>query len=387
MLRQNIRDGLTDSKTQRIINLPQNRGIAIQDLEKQTIKQSAYPSEERAQNQNYFDKYQNPTCQSTLDLSSHTNDDSYTTGARNFANPNLKNGNRSMSNCFPDRRQRKEKEPDHFTGENVEWADYICHFEQVSMWNNWSENEKAAQLAMSLRGPAQRILGDLTRNQLSNYQSMISVLTQRFNPAERETAYRCEFRNRKRLSGESAADYGYALKRLATRAYPTVPVSLRESIVIEQYINGLGSAEIRRHVQFAHPTSVDRAISLAVEFEAFEGVQNHTPRKPRDIETQSVRALKTESNVSFDTGTCSSKLSELEKSIALLQSSVEKLAKREKPFRRSHDDTRKKPVKCYNCNEIGHISKYCPKSRNSELVSSPKGMTESGSDSKSVDLN
>jgi hypothetical protein len=38
------------------------------------IKQSAYPSEERAQNQNYFDKYQNPTCQSTLDLSSHTHD-------------------------------------------------------------------------------------------------------------------------------------------------------------------------------------------------------------------------------------------------------------------------------------------------------------------------
>jgi hypothetical protein len=88
------------------------------------IKQSVYLSEERAQNQNYFDIYQNLTCQSTLELSSHTNDDSYMTCVQNCANPNLKNGN--ISNCFPDRKQREENETDHFTVENLEWADYIC---------------------------------------------------------------------------------------------------------------------------------------------------------------------------------------------------------------------------------------------------------------------
>lgn len=84
----------------------------------------------------------------------------------------------------------------------------------MSQWNNWSKNEKAAQLARSLRGPAQRILGDLTRDKLINYEALVAVLTQRFNPAEREMAYRCEFRNRKRQLRETAVDYGYALKRL-----------------------------------------------------------------------------------------------------------------------------------------------------------------------------
>lgn len=63
----------------------------------------------------------------------------------------------------------------------MEWADYVCHFEQVSIWNKWSESEKAAQLAMSLRG-SQRMLGDLTRgsqrmlgDQLTNYESKIGV--------------------------------------------------------------------------------------------------------------------------------------------------------------------------------------------------------------------
>ena len=92
----------------------------------------------------------------------------------------------------------------------------------------------------------------------------MAVLTQRFNPAEREMAYRYEFRNRKRQLRETAADYGYALKRLATRAYSTVLISRRESIVVEQFIIGLGSTEIRQHVQFAHPASLDRAIFLAL---------------------------------------------------------------------------------------------------------------------------
>ncbi|CAC5408205.1 unnamed protein product [Mytilus coruscus] len=113
---------------------------------------------------------------------------------------------------------------------------------------------------------------------------------QRFCPPERETAYRCEFRNRKHNRDETAADYGYALKRLGSRAFPTISVMMRESLIVEQYISGLGSAELKRHVQFAHPTTLDRAISLAVEFEAFEGAQIY-PRKPKDLEELPVLAL------------------------------------------------------------------------------------------------
>lgn len=36
------------------------------------------------------------------------------------------------------KRFRKHKEPNVYNGENVEWPDYLCHFEQVSLWNEWS---------------------------------------------------------------------------------------------------------------------------------------------------------------------------------------------------------------------------------------------------------
>ena len=121
---------------------------------------SVYPSEARTHNWNYFEIDKKRNVPSVLDMSNkEANDNFYLTDARNIEGPRLLKGNRSYH--LQDSRQRKEKEP-----EKVEWTDYICFFEHVSQWNNWSKNEKAAQLARSLRGPAQRILGDLKRDQL-----------------------------------------------------------------------------------------------------------------------------------------------------------------------------------------------------------------------------
>ena len=77
--------------------------------------------------------------------------------------------------------RHKAKEPDKFDGESIEWRDYIVHFEKVAIWNQWDDVEKAQQLLMSLRGPAQKLLSDLNPNLLDNYEYILSVLNRRFN--------------------------------------------------------------------------------------------------------------------------------------------------------------------------------------------------------------
>ncbi|CAC5394893.1 unnamed protein product [Mytilus coruscus] len=207
-----------------------------------------------------------------------------TNGGDNTNNQSMRPADNTVKN------HRKLKEPGLFDGIRTEWPDYICHFEQVAQWNRWSESETAGQLAMSLRGVVKHVLTELTSDALCHNDTLKTLFMQRFCPREREIAYRCEFRNRKRSRDETTADFGYALKRLGSRAFPTIPVMMSESLIVEQYISGLGSAELKRHVQFAHPTTLDRAISLAVEFEAFEGAQIY-PSKPKDVEERSVLAL------------------------------------------------------------------------------------------------
>lgn len=116
---------------------------------------------------------------------------------------------------------------------------------------------------IALRGDAQKLLGGLTSLQLSDYDTLIHILTQRFNPQEREIAFRYEFKNRRRLKGEHFADFGYSLRRLGQRAYPRILYSQLEGHIIDQFILNF---ELQRHVQLNHPMSLDHAISLTVEY-------------------------------------------------------------------------------------------------------------------------
>ena len=175
--------------------------------------------------------------------------------------------------------KRKQNEPDNVDGKSVEWRDYIVHFDQVSAWNGCNYPEKAQQLVMSLRRQAQKLLGELTETELNSFNDRKRILSQRYDPQERSVAYRCEFRARKRQKNESPSDFAYALRRLACLAFPEMPYECRKINILEQYLNSVGSTELKEHVICRHPKSLDEAISHTVEYEAVKGNQT-VPSKP-----------------------------------------------------------------------------------------------------------
>jgi hypothetical protein len=138
----------------------------------------------------------------------------------------------------------------------------------VADWNKWSPDEMAMQLVMSLQGEALILLSEMPLEIQNNYDSLVEELTRRFNPVEREAAHRVEFRNRLRNSNESAMQYGYALKRLAVKAFPTLTLSAQEQWIMDQFVAGLENVDLKKHVQFGHPRTLNEAISLAVEYDA-----------------------------------------------------------------------------------------------------------------------
>ncbi|CAC5419775.1 unnamed protein product [Mytilus coruscus] len=253
---------------------------------------------------------------------------------------------------------RKEKEPDIFNGSKTEWVDYIVHFEQVATWNRWSDSEKAQQLSMCLRGPAQKILSDLTLGQLSDYTLIKSALAQRFHPRESEVAYRCEFRNLKRQKGESVADYGYRLRRSAQKAYPALKCSDIEPTVIDQYIHGLNNHELKKHVQFHHPQTLIQAIAFASEFEAFLGSSDRI-FKPEGTGTE-------QSDFTLQTLTCKEENSKPE---GLTMQDISKLLdeKLERLFNKDNRVPENQPPKRFraNLNQNNYDSKkrYGPRNR------------------------
>jgi hypothetical protein len=61
--------------------------------------------------------------------------------------------------------------------------DYLVHFEVCAQLNGWSDAGKAAYLAVSLRGLAQQLLGDLSTDTRASYSGLSTALAQRFDPA------------------------------------------------------------------------------------------------------------------------------------------------------------------------------------------------------------
>lgn len=270
----------------------------------------------------------------------------------------------------------KAVEPDKFDPKTTDWPDYMAYFEHVASWNHWSESEKAQRLIMCLRGSAQKILSELTYQQCTNYNTLIQTLNQRFNPQEREIVARCEFRNRKREEGESISQYGYALKRLAQRAFPNETSSSLEIHVIDQYLNGLGHHELKKHITFKHPKSLEQAISYASEFEAIEGSIDKLRKPTSSVDSEKVLAVRQGSKkVSFADQDLESMLSRLldEKLEKLMTRRGESETNQCTPNSDKHQNNpeTQRSIICGYCGKVGHIENRCYKKQRDQERSRP----------------
>ena len=261
--------------------------------------------------------------------------------------------------------RRKEREPDKFDDKTWDWDDYVAHFMSVARWNRWTEDEMAAQLAMSLRGSARTILGNMSEQEICNFQLLKAALTRRYSPNERLSAYRNEFRNRKRVKTENLVEYACALRRLSTKAHPNLSPSNRETLIVDQFIFGLSHLpDIKKHVQFGHPKTLDDAIDLGVEYETFEAGQ--TVRKP----PATVAGVTSDQNdpLSKYGSRIQSEISEL---VKLSKANANALANLTKAVQDSQSNQINSPKKfqkgtdwkrkaCYLCHEVGHYQDKCP---------------------------
>ena len=65
----------------------------------------------------------------------------------------------------------------------------------------------------------------------------------------------------------------YALRKQVSLAFPEMPCDCREINVLEQYLSTIGTSELKEHVIFKNPKSVDEAIAYTVEYETVKCCQ------------------------------------------------------------------------------------------------------------------
>ena len=119
--------------------------------------------------------------------------------------------------------------------------------------------DRIDQLILSFEGESLKLLSQFREVQ-NDYDKLVDALNTQFDPVERAAAYKIEFRSRVRHKQESVVGFAADRRHLVTRAYPDQMASAHESLLIDQFIHGLGSRQLKRHVHFGHPKSTQAAI-------------------------------------------------------------------------------------------------------------------------------
>ncbi len=148
--------------------------------------------------------------------------------------------------------------------------EFLFQFDVCRKHNKWTDDEAAYQLLMACTGDA---LTALTINDVASedhsLEELIDVLEQEFESKECAESHFLRLTRREQKPGEGLQELGKDIKKLVKLAYPTASKEERERTAKEYFKKAIGDCEVRKDVFRSRPTTLDEAISVALESESF----------------------------------------------------------------------------------------------------------------------
>ena len=243
---------------------------------------------------------------------------------------------RQNSRRLTQEHEKPKVRPTTFDGKAA-WEDYLAQFEIVAEINHWNEATKATYLAVSLSGPAREVLGDLTSSQRKNFNALTVALGTRFGTANRTEMFRASIKSRRRQKDETLPELAQALRRLTRYAYPEAPAELREVLARDHFIDALADFDTRWKIKQGSPTTLNKALDIAVELEAFQLANRQRASNPQS------RAIQVAAGG--------------DKSLA------NEVAELREQLKRIQGQDRRRREGCYTCGALDHYRRDCPEAR------------------------
>ncbi len=140
----------------------------------------------------------------------------------------------------------------------------------LQTFHAWDQVETCRQARTHLRGVA---LAYIHRAPLPprTWQELKDLLTRWFQPRDLTSAYKAQFRARRRQRNLDIHTYADVLQKLAEMSWPFLDPLAREEMVADQFLTSLDNHELRVQVATSDVRRIEDLMRIARSLEAVEG--------------------------------------------------------------------------------------------------------------------
>ena len=255
--------------------------------------------------------------------------------------------------------------------------------------HGWDKDQRALQMVSYLDEKAMNVAQELSDRELYDYDVLVKLLGDRFDPASRVSASRSRFHGRTRRHQEDADTYADSITELCRLGYPQSSPELRQELISEQFVRGQSDPELKKYLWVVIRTQKDRKLQTLIEVCTDFASLGHTASVHRPAEQ--VFAVEEEDNQEEEMFAVVDRQQwntrraaepplspELQQMFALAR----RMGYEMRPIARRLDAPRQMPgpqsspnkeyrapfrprdysrTKCFSCGQLGHTQVRCPK--------------------------
>ena len=152
--------------------------------------------------------------------------------------------------------------------EEEDWRTWILQFQAVADSYQWTEEEKARALVISLRGEAATFaLQAVTPETRADYKGLVSELAFQYAGAECTKVFCTQYRNLCQEPGQSEQELAAAIRVLHSKAYPGRDKLTSQEDMVSKFLEALLDDQQRVAIEFPQmPDTLKKAVKMAVHY-------------------------------------------------------------------------------------------------------------------------
>ena len=132
-------------------------------------------------------------------------------------------------------------------------------------WLAWFIYFMTLQLVSYLDETAMNVAQELGDDELYDYDILVKLLSDRFDPASRVSASQSRFHGRSRRHHEDADSFAEAITELCRVGYPRSSPELRQELISEQFVRGQSDPELKKYLWVVIRTQKDWKLQTLIE--------------------------------------------------------------------------------------------------------------------------